>query len=151
MTGELTGRHVLLIAVSAFAIIIAANLTMLFAATGSFPGLVVSNPYVASQNWNGRADRQKALGWSATVTYAQNRLTVRLVNADGAPVDAAGLSVKVGRPTTDVEDRQIALIGEADLYKAPLALAPGRWQVEITAQTRPDFRQRVEILAPETP
>ena len=54
----LTGRKVLLIAVAAFAVILAANLAMLLAATGTFPGLVVKNSYVASQDWTARTDAQ---------------------------------------------------------------------------------------------
>lgn len=45
---ELTGRHVLLMFVAGFGIIIAVNLTLAFSAVRTFPGLEVKNSYVAS-------------------------------------------------------------------------------------------------------
>ncbi|MEM1164482.1 MAG: FixH family protein, partial [Pseudomonadota bacterium] len=68
-TGELKGGHVLMIAITAFGIIIAANMTMLFAATGSFPGLVVENSYIAGQGWNQRTQAQHDLGWTSEVLF----------------------------------------------------------------------------------
>ena len=56
----LTGRKVLLIAVAAFGVVIAANLAMLLAATGTFPGLVVKNSYVASQGFDAKTAAQRA-------------------------------------------------------------------------------------------
>ena len=49
-----TGRHMLAVVFAFFAAIIAVNLVMAFLATGTFPGLVVKNSYVASQGYNQR-------------------------------------------------------------------------------------------------
>ena len=56
MTKELTGRHVLIITLAAFGVIIAVNLVMAFLAVGSFPGLEVKNSYVASQDFDRERD-----------------------------------------------------------------------------------------------
>lgn len=128
----LTGRKVLLIAVVAFGVIIAANMTMLLAATGTFPGLVVANSYVASQSWDKKANAQRALGWKAVATYADGALQVAMTGRDGAPVTGLSVVATVGRPASDSADVRLELAEGAQVYAAPLALAPGRWRVMIT-------------------
>jgi nitrogen fixation protein FixH len=146
MTRELTGRHVLAIAICAFAVIIAANLTMLFSATGSFPGLVVKNSYVASQGWNGRVEAQEALGWSAAVRHADGKLAVELTGPDGAPVRGVALSAIVGRPTTNTEDRVLTLTGTLGTYIVPVTLASGAWRIEITTTEGPAFTKTATLF-----
>jgi nitrogen fixation protein FixH len=128
----LTGRKVLLIAVAAFAVIIAANLTMLFAATGTFPGLVVANPYVASQGWDKKTNAQRALGWTAVADYADGTLRVTMTGRDGAPVPRLNVVAVVGRPASTRDDARLELAEGSGSYAAPLELAPGRWLAMIT-------------------
>jgi len=61
---KLTGRHVLLIFVAAFGVIISVNLVLAYSAVNTFPGLEVRNSYVASQTFNDRKAAQEALGLS---------------------------------------------------------------------------------------
>ena len=128
----LTGRKVLLIAVAAFGVIVAANLAMLFAATGTFPGLVVKNSYIASQGWDKKTDAQRALGWRAVTDYADGTLRVIMTGNTGDRV--AGLSVVavVGRPATTRNDVRLEFTEWLDGDSAPLDLAPGQWRVMIT-------------------
>ena len=148
MTAKLTGRHVLIIAIACFGLVIAANIAMLLAATGSFPGLVVKNSYVASQGWNDRADAQRALGWRAAVVLEEGRLAVTLTGADG-PVEDAVLTARIGRPSSDAEDREIALTRTgAGRYAAPADLAPGLWRVEITSAS-PAYTVARTLTVPE--
>ena len=93
----LTGRKVLLIAVAAFAVILAANLAMLLAATGTFPGLVVKNSYVASQGWDRKTEAQRALGWRAAADYGDGTVRVAMTGRDGAPVRGLSVVAVVGR------------------------------------------------------
>ena len=51
--GEFTGRHMAMILVTFFGIVIAVNITMARYASSTFGGLVVDNIYVASLNFNG--------------------------------------------------------------------------------------------------
>lgn len=145
MIKELKGFHVLLIALGFFGIIIAANLTMLFAATGSFPGLVVKNSYVASQKWNDRTAAQTALGWQVGVVYADGVVTVALT-ADGAPVTDADLVVTIGRPSRDDEDQVLKARAVANGYAVDADLAPGRWRVEVATATGPTFTKTAQIV-----
>ncbi len=128
----LTGKKVLLIAVAAFAVVIAANLAMLFAATGTFPGLVVKNSYVASQGWDRKTHAQRALGWKAVASYGDGALQVVMTGRDGAPVTGLSVVAVVGRPASAREDVRLELAEEAEGYAAPLVLAPGMWRVAIT-------------------
>jgi nitrogen fixation protein FixH len=145
---ELTGRHVLAITVSAFAVIIAVNLTLAYQAVNTFPGLEVKNSYVASQGFNGRKAAQEALGWKLAPTYKDGRIDLAFTDRDGVPVQVAKLEVLVGRTTTTAHDAwpEFSLMG--DVYSAPLELARGKWMVKVTAED-PDgtlFEQRTELF-----
>lgn len=147
----LTGRKVLLITISAFGVIIAANLAMLLAATGSFPGLVVKNSYVASQGWDRKTAAQRALGWAAAVAYDGTELTVALTKRDGAPVTGLAVEAVVGRPATTREDVTLGLAAATGGYAAPIALTPGRWRVAITGRSDEGalFEAEAELWIPE--
>lgn len=137
----LTGRRVLLIAILCFGTVIAANIAMVIAATGSFPGVVVKNAYVEGQGWNDRAARQQALGWRFRPDYQGGALTLGLT---GPGSDAAPLEITIGRPSTDMEDRVLALApGTRSL---PLRLAPGAWRVEVRSTGVPTYRSVAQIL-----
>ena len=85
-SGEFTGRHMLVIMLAFFGVIIAVNLTMASFANSSWSGLVVKNSYVASQEFNEKAAAgraQAALGWSATMAFAKGEFIYSLVDKDG--------------------------------------------------------------------
>ena len=148
----LTGRKVLAIMVGAFGVIIAANLAMLVAATGTFPGLVVKNSYVASQGWDARTAAQEALGWTATVGHADGRLAVAITGADGRPVRGLDVTAVVGRPASGREDVTLMLAEGREGYAAPMALGPGLWRVAVTAGrgTEARFEAEAEIRVAAT-
>ncbi|MGO4840209.1 FixH family protein, partial [Rhizobiaceae sp. 2RAB30] len=69
--GTFTGRHMLAIMVAFFGTIIAVNVTMATLAGRSWTGFVVKNSYVASQEFNRKAEQgraQAALGWESRLT-----------------------------------------------------------------------------------
>ena len=128
----LTGRKVLLIAVASFGVVVAANLAMLFAATGTFPGLVVKNSYVASQGWDRKTDAQRALGWKAVAEYGDGTLRVVMTGQSGMPVTGLSIAAIIGRPATTRDDIRIELTEGVDGYATPLDLPPGQWRVMIS-------------------
>lgn len=145
---ELTGRHVLAITVSAFAVIIAVNLTLAWQAVSTFPGLEVKNSYVASQGFNGRKAAQEALGWKLAPTYNDGRIDLAFTDRDGVAVRVTKLEVLVGRTTTTAHDAWPEFTPMGDVYSAPLELARGKWMVKVTAEA-PDgtlFEQRTELF-----
>lgn len=149
MTRELKGYHVLIIAVIAFSIIIAANLAMLFAATGTFPGLVVENSYVASQNWDARTAEQQALGWTREVTYRDGAVEIELTDASGEPVTAAEMQITVGRPATQALD-QVFQVSGASPYRIDIPLDSGRWRIEMHSTGKETFRTSARLFIPES-
>lgn len=132
-----TGRHMLAVIFAFFGTIIAVNLVMAFLATGTFPGLVVRNSYVASQNYNqalAETRAHEATGWRMTIGAEDGVIAVALVDRDGAPLGRLAVTATVGRPSTTQYDRQLDLVGDAAGYRAAEALAPGLWEVAVEAR-----------------
>ncbi|MEL6268125.1 MAG: FixH family protein [Pseudomonadota bacterium] len=128
---RLTGAHVAAFMGLAFLTIVGANTALVVAATGSFPGIVVKNSYVASQDFEARRAAARATGWTVTPGWEDGRLVVAVTGAEG-PVDALNVTAVIGRPAEDTHDRAVLLrpAGEGR-YVVTAALAPGRWQARI--------------------
>ena len=136
--------------VATFGLIIVVNFTMAYKANSTFPGLEVSNSYVASQTFDADAKAQRALGWTVTPRYdgAQSALDLTITDAAGAPVVVRNLMVVVGRPTEAKEDMQPRFVLQGGVYRAVAALNPGKWMMHVEARA-PDgtlFRQRLNIF-----
>lgn len=146
---ELTGRKVLIITVSAFAVIIGVNLFMAFQAIDTFPGLEVKNGYVASQTFQADRDAQEALAWDVAVTIDEGILRLDIKGADGAPVTVGSLSGTLGRATHTGDDQTPDFArSSTGAYLAQVGdLAPGNWNLRMQAValdgTR--FHQRIVI------
>ena len=134
MTRSFTGRHMAMIMVAFFGVVIAVNITMATLARQTFGGTVVDNSYVASQQYNGwlaAARAQDALGWAAGISLDAVRHPVLAITpAAGAGFTASGVaSHKLGRaPAIDLA----FVADDAGRLVARQALPPGRWQVAIT-------------------
>ncbi|MEO1503209.1 MAG: FixH family protein [Pseudomonadota bacterium] len=129
---ELTGRHVLFIALGAFAVILCANMAMVIAATHSFPGLVAKNSYVASQDFNRNTAAMTELGWRPEVTYADGAVIVTVTDAAGAAVRGVDLTAQIGRPSDAASDQALSLSADGDRYVAFAPLEEGVWRVALT-------------------
>ena len=136
MTKAFTGRHMAMIMVGFFGVIIAVNFTMARYATSTFGGIVVENSYVASQEFNGwleEAKKQRALGWDAVTTWRpDNRLAVRLT---GVPAGAK-VSATARHPLGRLPDREIAFAPNGNgRFLSTSELPDGRWllRLEVTA------------------
>jgi nitrogen fixation protein FixH len=147
-----TGRHMLAITCLFFGVIIAVNMVMAFAATGTFPGLVVENSYVSSQHYDemlAKARAQDKVGWQPQLTADRGTLRFILADAKGQRVPALGVSAHVGRPSTTREDRFIEFDPVADTaYAARETLPPGLWEIDLEASRGGEvvFRQTQEIF-----
>jgi nitrogen fixation protein FixH len=148
---RLTGRAVLLIALGAFGVVILANAVLAFYAVGTFSGLVVPNSYIASQDFDRRRDAQIALGWTVGLDYSDGVLEMTMKDASDRTVRPETLSVSVGRPTQQRDDRTLDLQATLDGVAAPVLLAPGNWRIEIsaTAEDGTLFHQSRAIYVPE--
>lgn len=148
--GELTGRKVLAITVSAFAVIIGVNVAMAWKAISTFPGLEVQNSYVASQVFDAERKAQEALGWVLIPEYSAEEGALRLTFTDegGLPVLVDDLSVLVGRTTSSRDDKRPDFVREAGVFSTPLALGPGKWMLHVKARATDGtaFQQRIDLF-----
>lgn len=149
MARELTGRHVLAITLAAFGVIIAVNMVMAVKAVSTFPGLETPNSYVASQRFDRDRAAQEALGWTVTPEYDGRELTLMVRDPQGNPARIKSLTATVGRPTHVRDDQTPRFIYEHGLFRAPLTLAPGIWNINVTAEAWDGtvFRQRIDHYA----
>ena len=144
---KLTGRTVFIIFASFFGVIFTVNFTMAWLAVSSFPGLETRNPYMVSQQFQEDRAAQESLGWQVAAWQRDGVLTVAFTDGAGAPVEVAAMDAVIGRATHVADDVHPAFAYRDGTFTAPVALAPGNWNVRLTA-TAPDgtdFRQRVVL------
>jgi nitrogen fixation protein FixH len=147
----LTGWHVLAIVLAFFGVIIGVNIVMAFAATSTFPGLVVANSYVSSQRYNellAKARAQDAAGWQHELSADDGVLKFQLATASGAPATNLSVLAHVGRPSTTRADRDLELLHSGAFYLAGEALPAGSWEVDIEARRGNElvFRRTEEVF-----
>ncbi len=151
MTKELKGRHVAIIFVGAFSVIIAVNLTLAFNAVSTFPGLEVKNSYVASQSFDKDRAAQQSLGWSVLAEAREGQVLLSVTDADGAPVEVASLDATLGRATHVRDDAKPDFRFDGKRYVADADLGPGNWNIRMKAEAEDGtvFQQRVILHVPE--
>ncbi|MDM7458272.1 MAG: FixH family protein [Paracoccus sp. (in: a-proteobacteria)] len=151
MKRELTGRHVLAIALGAFGVTIIVNLVMAYHAIGTFSGLETRSSYIASQHFDRDRTAQQQLGWQADLRIEGSRAVLRLTDERGAAVTPRELSLLLRRPTSQRDDVTPLLNPEAPgRFSAAVVLAPGNWNADIaaTAADGTAFRQRIKLHVP---
>jgi len=131
-----TGRHLAIIMVAGFGIVVAVNFTMASFATNGFHGVVVENSYVASQDFNDwleEAERAKALGWQATAARDADGHVV--VTTADIP-DRARITAELRRPLGRREYASLDFTQVADAtYRSTAPVTDGRWTIRLFAQT----------------
>ncbi len=142
---EFTGKHAAALFVGAFAVIIGVNIALAWNAVRTFPGLEVSNAYVASQQFNTRLAAQQSLGWTVHADARDGQVILSITDRDGAPVEVAKLSAVVGRATQIKDDIEPAFEFDGTSYVAPADLAKGNWNIRMVAwaDDGTEFTQRV--------
>ncbi len=148
---EFTGRKMLLIMISFFAVIISVNVFMAYSAVSTFPGLEVENSYVASQEFNERAAAQRALGWTVEFTREGDELVLNLLDRNGVEVIPASISAMLGRPTFSGEDITLdfRLVGHEYRAEADLASGPWRLFLDAVAQDGTLYKKRLHLVVDE--
>jgi len=139
---EFTGRHMLMVMLGAFGVIVAVNVFMATQAVRTFPGLVVENSYVASQEFDRNRAAQERLGWTVTPRYEDGNLTIEITDRKGAPVWPKALSVLVGRTTESREDIRPVMEPVDGRFRARVDLGRGLWLVDIQAVAEDGTRFR---------
>lgn len=138
---EFTVRHMWLLMIAFFGVILTVNIGMAIVASTSWTGLVVTNTYVASQEFNDKRlahEAQQAAGWQATFTHADGAARLVIVDAADTPVDLGAVTLKVNRPVGGHDDQALLLERTTDgSYTAPLTLATGVWDALVQAADTP--------------
>ena len=134
MTRRFTGRHMALIMVAFFAIVVGVNFTMARLAIGSFGGTVVDNSYVASQRYNDwleKARQQALLGWTATVSIDRTRHVIVSIATPRGPLDSAVVSAAATHPVGALPPIALRFVTDGGISRSRAPLAPGRWLVRL--------------------
>jgi nitrogen fixation protein FixH len=140
---ELTGRKVFAIMATGFSIIIGVNVTMAYSAISTFPGLVVKNSYVASQNFDRERTAQEALGLQIAAGYNAGEVKIVIDSLAAQPVEIESIEATVGRATHARSDVTLELSKADRAFSAPVELAPGAWVLRLrgVAADGTPFRQ----------
>lgn len=134
MTRRFTGRHMTMVMVAFFAVVIGVNVTMARYAIGTFGGTVVENSYVASQRYNewlAQARRQTALGWTPVVTTDPARHLVISITTSAGQLDGARISATATHPLGALPSRALAFDASLGAYRSRTPLPAGRWLIHI--------------------
>ncbi len=122
-----TGRHMALVMIGFFGVVIAVNVLLANLAVSTFSGTVVENSYVASQGFNrllGAAKADKALGWKMALGRAgSGAVRFTLSDASGRPLTGAAVRAEADHP----------LGAKAPVMMAPREVAPGIYEAALPA------------------
>jgi len=136
----LTGRHVLVMILSFFGIIIGVNLVMARFAVSTFGGVETASSYKAGLAFKGEeiaAAAQTARDWDVSVAVTSlgadaRTFTVQAKDAAGAPLTGYAASARIVHPTDARQDVRLAL---SDLgggrYGGEAAVHPGQWDLVV--------------------
>eukprot|EP01031_Cornospumella_fuschlensis_P009420 gene9420-11568_t len=136
----LTGRHVLVMILSFFGIIIGVNIVMARFAVTTFGGLETASSYKAGLAFKGEeiaAAAQSARDWTVSVAVTSlgenaRTFTMQAQDASGAPLTGYAASARIVHPTDARQDMTLAL---SDLgggrYRGEAAVHPGQWDLVV--------------------
>lgn len=153
--GTFTGRHMWMLALGFFGVIIAVNIGMATVAMRSWTGLVVDNSYVASQDFEEKRlahEAQTAAGWHADFSYGEGTARLAIVDKANAPVDLGTVTLLLNRPVGGHDDQTLTLTADAEgAYSAAVALPEGLWEATVTADNTAlgpyELRARIRVAA----
>ncbi|NOX40395.1 MAG: FixH family protein [Alphaproteobacteria bacterium] len=143
----LTGRKFLIIILSFFGVMIAANLTLIYSAIRTFPGLEIKNTYDASQTFDKERRAQARLGWKLETAFDGTSVSLKIRDRQGRSPALQSLIATVGRATFDRADVILDFAQTQSPYLAPISLLKGKWELRIKAIAADGtpFRQRLPI------
>ncbi|GLQ21633.1 FixH family protein [Algimonas porphyrae] len=153
---RLTGRHVLLLMVGFFGIIIATSIVFTTLAVTSFRGEDVERSYRQGLDYNTTlSDRavQSELGWGAAVNVSgevDNRtLVVQLSDSGGAVITGTTFTGGLRHPVDSTLDHRIDLETHGDgIARADISGLLGQWTLEVSAvngEDRFEFRRDLDL------
>lgn len=139
MPREITGRHVLLLMVGFFAVIIATDSWLVYKAVSTFGGIETQDAYRKGLAYNDRIAEERAqaaLGWTKDARIEKNELRVSIRDKDQKGVGNLQITAVVGRPATNTSDLTLKLteIGAGEYMATVGALEAGNWVATMEAR-----------------
>lgn len=135
----LTGRHVLLVLLSFFGVMLAVNGIFIYFALSTFNGTASDNAYIEGLHYNERiaaAEAQARYGITHRTTFdGHTGLGVVLVHKDDRPAAGLVVAAAISRPSTSRDSLALTFTERAPgSYHAAPALQPGAWIFELTVR-----------------
>jgi nitrogen fixation protein FixH len=138
--------------VGAFAVIIAVNLVLVYAALSTFTGVTTGKAYDRGRGYNAviaEAARQDALGWTTRVVLQGGVLSVAATDREGLAVGSRVEGVLL-RPLEGAELRlDFAAAGPGHFIALADLPAQGQWEARLTLTgergERLEIRQRLVV------
>lgn len=143
-SGELTGRHVLLILIAFFGVIISVNALFITKAVSSFTGEDVKKSYLQGLDYNTTIQTRSAqatLGWNVAANVVEasdqeQRFIVRISDADNTPIRQLSITGKFKRPTDLAKDESVSFTERGNgIYEARVKLPKGQWRLQAIANS----------------
>lgn len=132
-----TGWHMLGVMVLFFGTIITVNVIMAWNAVSSWSGLVVPNTYVASQQFNGKAEAAKkraASGITGKMTIEQDRIHFVVTHPSNASYQPDSVTLHFRRPVGESQNFDLPLSATGiGTFEALHEVPAGQWIVESIA------------------
>jgi nitrogen fixation protein FixH len=139
----LTGRHVLIMLLAFFGVMLAVNIYFTVVAVKSFPGEDVPRSYRQGLEYNktlaARAEQEQS-GWTARVNAIQTadkqpQLVLEFKDKDDRSIPGLNIMAKLRHPVATTFDRQLTFIDAGDgRYIANSEPFTGHWTLEAQAQ-----------------
>lgn len=133
----LKGRHVLMIIVGFFAVVIGVDSAFVWLAVRSHPGQVSVTPYEDGLLYNhhiAQLDAQARLGWSAAAETGRDTVILTYRDREGGPVRELKVAGRLERPATEAGHHSLTFSEVAPgRYEARVAVV-GAW--DLTAEAR---------------
>jgi nitrogen fixation protein FixH len=137
-TRPLSGRTVFALLIAGFGAVLIANLTMVWLALDSWPGLISETAYQDGLDFNRvleAGERQRGLEWQVSIAAPDGVVELVVSQADGVPVVGLTIFANAYRPAAEGSDSSLDLREVSPGHYravAPLHL-DGNWNVVIDA------------------
>lgn len=132
-----TGWHMAGVMVLFFGVIITVNVIMAWNAISSWSGLVVPNTYVASQQFNGKAEAAKAraaTGIKGKLSVNDTSVRYEVFHPETGPVETDTITAHFRRPVGERQnfDMELTPVSKG-VFTGAHNVLPGQWIVEVIA------------------
>lgn len=140
---EITGKHVLIVMLSAFGVITAVNMVFVYLAVTGFPGLDTEDSYRKGLAYNTQISESRdirKLGWRVDVSLTEDKvLEISFTDKAGGALKISDLKVLLTHPADTKKDILLNMSNPA----------PGQYSFRIDPETKGNRILRISALGPD--